>query len=102
MEAPWYFDFVSPFAYLQLQRLDTLRARLALTPVPVVPGTPFHQAGLRGTRGNSCQAHLHLPHCEQSRRIRGPGMRWPASCYFSRKIHRCVPYGRVRTCALAW
>ena len=48
MEAPWYFDFVSPFAYLQLQRLGTLRARLALTPMPVVLGALFNQAGLRG------------------------------------------------------
>lgn len=36
--ADWYFDFISPYAWLQWQRLHTLRDRLQIRPVPVVLG----------------------------------------------------------------
>jgi 2-hydroxychromene-2-carboxylate isomerase len=36
--ALWYFDFISPFAWLQWNQLGTLRSRLAIRPVPVVLG----------------------------------------------------------------
>jgi 2-hydroxychromene-2-carboxylate isomerase len=36
--AEWFFDFVSPFAYLQLEQFDRLPAGLAIRPVPVVLG----------------------------------------------------------------
>lgn len=36
--ADWYFDFISPFSWLQWRRLGTLRDRLAVRPVPVVLG----------------------------------------------------------------
>ena len=35
-KAKWYFDFISPFAYLQLARFPQLPADLEITPVPVV------------------------------------------------------------------
>lgn len=35
-KAKWYFDFISPFAYLQLARFSQLPADLDITPVPVV------------------------------------------------------------------
>jgi len=35
MEAYWYFDFASPFAYLQLAKAREWRSRLPLKPVPV-------------------------------------------------------------------
>lgn len=34
--AEWYFDFVSPYAYLQSEMLDRFDGRLDLTPVPVL------------------------------------------------------------------
>lgn len=37
-DADWYFDVISPFAWLQWQRLSTLRDRLRIRPVPVVLG----------------------------------------------------------------
>ena len=37
-KAEWYFDFISPFAYLQLARFEQLRAHLDIRPVPVVFG----------------------------------------------------------------
>ena len=37
-KATWYFDFISPFAYLQLAQFPGLPASLEVTPVPVVFG----------------------------------------------------------------
>jgi 2-hydroxychromene-2-carboxylate isomerase len=36
--AEWFFDFVSPFAYLQLEEFQLLPAELTIRPVPVVLG----------------------------------------------------------------
>ncbi len=35
MQAYWYFDFASPFSYLQLAKMHEWRARLLVTPVPI-------------------------------------------------------------------
>ena len=48
MDAIWYFDVVSPFAYLQLQRLGALRERLAITPRPIVFGAVLAHHGQLG------------------------------------------------------
>lgn len=37
-KATWYFDFISPFAYLQLARFGELPDELEITPVPVLFG----------------------------------------------------------------
>lgn len=34
--ADWYFDFISPFAYLQSERLSRFEGKLAIRPVPVL------------------------------------------------------------------
>lgn len=34
--ADWYFDFISPFAYLQFKMIDVVRTRLDLTPRPIL------------------------------------------------------------------
>jgi 2-hydroxychromene-2-carboxylate isomerase len=36
MEAYWYFDFASPFSYLQLTKVREWRARLPVTAVPLI------------------------------------------------------------------
>lgn len=36
MEAIWYFDFISPFAYLQLRRIRELAQHHAIRPRPIV------------------------------------------------------------------
>lgn len=38
MHAYWYFDFISPFAWLQLPKLREWRARIDIEPVPIVLG----------------------------------------------------------------
>lgn len=44
----WYFDFVSPYAYLQSARFPALPAGLALRPKPVLLSALLDQAGNRG------------------------------------------------------
>lgn len=48
MHADWYFDFISPFSYLQLERIGTLRARLEITPIPIVFGAVLKHHGQLG------------------------------------------------------
>lgn len=46
--AIWYFDFISPFAYLQLPAILHLRARLDIAPKPVVLGAILASHGQLG------------------------------------------------------
>ena len=48
LQARWYFDFISPFAYLQLPRVLALRARVELVPVPIVFGALLAHHGQLG------------------------------------------------------
>ncbi len=48
MDLRWYFDFVSPFAYLHWQKLKALPKSARITPVPVVLGALLGQLGNRG------------------------------------------------------
>ncbi len=38
MQANWYFDFVSPFSYLQLPRIRQLQQQVRFCPIPMVLG----------------------------------------------------------------
>jgi 2-hydroxychromene-2-carboxylate isomerase len=44
----WYFDFVSPYAYLQCARFPALPAGVVVHPKPVLLGALLAQAGTRG------------------------------------------------------
>jgi 2-hydroxychromene-2-carboxylate isomerase len=46
--ALWYFDFISPFAYLQWQHLKPLRAQLALEPRPILFAALLDHWGQKG------------------------------------------------------
>ena len=46
--ATWYFDFISPFAYLQLPAMRALGARIAIEPVPIVFGAVLARRGQLG------------------------------------------------------
>jgi len=48
MQATWYFDFISPFAYLQLPYLRGLRERIGVAPVPIVLGAVLSHHGQLG------------------------------------------------------
>ena len=45
MQAQWYFDFISPFSYLQLDKVRRWRERLEITPVPVAFGAILKACG---------------------------------------------------------
>jgi len=45
MQAHWYFDFISPFSYLQLDKVRRWRERLEITPVPVAFGAILKACG---------------------------------------------------------
>ena len=46
--AEWFFDFVSPFAYLQLEQFHKLPATLTVEPRPMVLGAILAHVGQRG------------------------------------------------------
>jgi 2-hydroxychromene-2-carboxylate isomerase len=46
--AAWYFDFVSPFSYLQLGKVLGWRNRLDITPVPIAFGAVLKARGQLG------------------------------------------------------
>lgn len=48
MQAQWYFDFISPFAWLQLRKVLALRARIAIEPVPIVFAAVLDKLGQLG------------------------------------------------------
>jgi 2-hydroxychromene-2-carboxylate isomerase len=48
MDALWYFDFISPFAYLQLPKVLALRERVAIEPRPIVFGAVLAHHGQLG------------------------------------------------------
>ena len=45
MQAHWYFDFISPFSYLQLDKVRRWREQLEITPVPVAFGAILKACG---------------------------------------------------------
>jgi 2-hydroxychromene-2-carboxylate isomerase len=47
-KAAWYFDFVSPFSYLQLGKTLGWRNRLEITPVPIAFGAVLKACGQLG------------------------------------------------------
>jgi 2-hydroxychromene-2-carboxylate isomerase len=46
--AQWYFDFISPFSYLQLAHVLRWRERLQITPVPIAFGAVLQHKGTLG------------------------------------------------------
>jgi len=48
VQASWYFDFVSPFAYLQLKQALAWRDRLDIAPVPIAFGAVLKHHGQLG------------------------------------------------------
>jgi len=48
LNAHWYFDFISPFSYLQLRKVREWHTRLAITPVPIAFGAVLKAHGQLG------------------------------------------------------
>ena len=48
MQAEWFFDFISPFSYLQLGNVPRWRERIEITPVPIAFGAVLNHTGTLG------------------------------------------------------
>lgn len=48
MDATWYFDFISPFSYLQLAQIERLRERTEIVPMPILFGAVLAHHGQLG------------------------------------------------------
>ena len=48
MSTAWYFDIISPFAYLQLQRMTEVQALTEVVPVPIALGAVLAHCGQLG------------------------------------------------------
>jgi 2-hydroxychromene-2-carboxylate isomerase len=48
MNGHWYFDFISPFSYLQLASVQQWRERFVITPVPIAFGAVLKHHGQLG------------------------------------------------------
>ncbi len=48
MATLWYFDIISPFAYLQLQRMSEIQTLTEVTPVPIALGAVLAHCGQLG------------------------------------------------------
>jgi 2-hydroxychromene-2-carboxylate isomerase len=48
MQATWYFDFISPFSYLQLRKILALRERVPIVPKPIVFAAVLNHVGQLG------------------------------------------------------
>lgn len=48
MQAHWYFDFVSPYSYLQLRKVLAWRDRLEIAPMPILFGAVLQKMGHLG------------------------------------------------------
>ena len=57
-KADWYFDFISPFAYIGLIRLGRLSQQLETRYRPVLFAGLLNTLGTEGTSGDSRQARL--------------------------------------------
>ncbi len=48
MQAEWFFDFISPYSYLQLGKVREWRHRLPITPMPIAFGAVLNHTGTLG------------------------------------------------------
>jgi 2-hydroxychromene-2-carboxylate isomerase len=48
MQADWYFDFISPYSYLQLPKVRRWRERVDITPIPIAFGAVLNHHGTLG------------------------------------------------------
>ncbi len=59
----WYFDYLSPFAYLQLEHFDRLPAGIEVRCVPVLLGALLEASGTRGPAEVPSMRTLTYRHC---------------------------------------
>ncbi len=75
--ADWYFDFISPFAYLQSERLARFDGRLAIRPVPVLFAGLLRHWGQKGPAEMATKRRFTYRHVQWLAERNGIPFRFP-------------------------
>lgn len=92
MPIRWYFDFISPFSYLQWQKVKALPE--AVTPVPVVFGAVLAAHGQKGPAEIAGKREFTYRHVLWQARQEGVVLRFPPA-------HPFNPLAALRLCVAA-
>lgn len=90
----WYFDFISPFAYLQWPRVRPLLDTHALVPVPILFGAVLDAVGQKGPAEIPRKREFTYRHVLWQARRQGIAMRFPPA-------HPFNPLAALRLCIAA-
>lgn len=94
MKATWYFDFISPFAYLQLPQILALRDRVDIAPTPIVFGALLAHHGQLGPAEIAGKREFTYRFVQWQADSRGIGLRFPPA-------HPFNPLAALRLCIAA-
>ena len=94
MRADWYFDFISPFAFLQLPRVLALRARVEIVPVPIVFGAVLAHHGQLGPAEIAAKRAFTYRYVQWQADRAGIALRFPPA-------HPFNPLAALRLCVAA-
>lgn len=82
-EPRWYFDFISPFAYLQWQKLRPLLGEYAIRPVPILFAAVLDAIGQRGPAEIPAKRAFTYRHVLWQARESGVPLRFPPAHPFN-------------------
>ena len=96
MTAPsrWYFDFISPFSYLQWPRVRGLSAARPVVPVPILLGAVLDARGQKGPAEIAGKREFTYRHVLWQARRQGTALRFPPR-------HPFNPLPALRLCIAA-
>lgn len=93
-QAHWYFDFLSPFAWLQLPRIRALAERSAIAPTPIVLGALLKHHGQLGPAEIPGKREFTYRFVQWKAERAGVALRFPP-------LHPFNPLGALRLCIAA-
>lgn len=91
----WYFDFISPFSYLQWQKLRPLLAEHAIEPVPIVFGAVLASMAHKGPAEIERKREFTYRHVLWRAQAEGVALRFPPAHPFNslHALRLCVAAG---------
>ena len=90
----WYFDFISPFAYLQWPRVRALLDAHAIVPVPILFGAVLDAVGQKGPAEIPRKREFTYRHVLWQARRQGVALKFPPA-------HPFNPLAALRLCIAA-
>ncbi|GAB3379962.1 DsbA family protein [Lysobacter fragariae] len=90
----WYFDFISPFSYLQWQKVKAMAPGHAVTPVPIVFGAVLSAVGQKGPAEIPGKREFTYRHVLWQARRGGVALQFPPA-------HPFNPLAALRLCIAA-